>query len=65
MEHGKKSSIRQKVESMSPDKREELKSYVESIKEIKRKIKEMLSEAPVNETGGPIPVDSMHLKTEE
>lgn len=63
MEHGNKSSIRKKLEGMSPEKQEELRQYVESIKEIKRKIKEMLSEAPVNEMGGPIPVNSRHLKT--
>lgn len=65
MEHGSKSSVRKKVESMSPEKIEELTQYVKSIKEIKRKISEMLNETPVNEIGGPIPVDSMHLNTEE
>lgn len=63
MEHGKKSSIREKVASMSPEKQEELKQYVESIKEIKRKISEMLKEASVNEIGGPN-VD-LHLNIEE
>lgn len=65
MEHGNKPSIRRKVESMSPEKREELKNYVESIKEIKRKINEMLNEASVNEVGGPIGVNSIHLDVEE
>jgi len=65
MEHGKKSNIREKVKSMTPEKQEELMQYVKSIKEIKRKISEMLKETQVNETGGPIPVDSMHLNTEE
>lgn len=65
MEPTKKSNIREKVKSMTPEKQEELKQYVESIKEIKKKISEMLREASVNEIGGPIPVDSMHLNTEE
>jgi len=65
MEPTKKSNIREKVKSMTPEKQEELKQYVESIKEIKKKIAEMLREASVNEIGGPIPVDSMHLNTEE
>lgn len=65
MEHGKKSNIRQKVESMSPEKIEELTQYVKSIKEIRRKISEMLNETSVNETGGPIPVNSLTLNPEE
>lgn len=58
MEHGKKSSIREKVKSMTPEKQEELMQYVKSIKEIKRKIKEMLDQTgKVEEAGG----DMMHL----
>lgn len=58
MEHGKKSSIREKVKRMTPEKQEELKQYVDSIKEIKRKIREMLNEADkVEEVGG----DMMNL----
>lgn len=63
METGKK-HMYEKIKHMTPEKREELKQYVESIKEIRKKISEMLNET-VNETGGPIPVDSMHLNTEE
>jgi ATP-dependent Zn protease len=60
------SSIREKVAKLTPEKQEELKQYVTSIKEIKKKIAEMLSEADkVEEAGGPIPVDSMHLNPEE
>lgn len=65
MESGKK-HMYEKIKQMTPEKREELKQYVESIREIKKKINEMLNET-VNETGGPIAVDSMHLNinTEE
>jgi hypothetical protein len=59
-------SIKDKVAKLTPEKQEELKQYVTSIKEIKKKIAEMLRETgKVEETGGPIPVDSMHLNTEE
>lgn len=59
-------SIKDKVAKLTPEQQEELKQYVTSIKEIKKKIAEMLSEAgKVEEVGGPIPVDSMHLNTEE
>lgn len=62
MQHDK-SSLREKIKRLTPEKREELNQYAESIKEIKRKINEMLNEVPVNETGGPN-VD-LHLNTEE
>lgn len=63
MEPGK---LREKLKKLTPEKREELQQYAESVKEIKRKINEILSEAgKVEEVGGPIPVDSMHLNTEE
>ena len=59
-------SIKDKVAKLTPEEQEELKQYVTSIKEIKKKIAEMLSETgKVEEVGGPIPVDSMHLNTEE
>lgn len=54
----KHSNIRERVKLLSPEKQEELKQYVESIKEIKRKINEMLSQkGKVEEVGG----DMMHL----
>ncbi len=51
MEPKKKSNLKEKLKRLSPDKQEELKQYVESVKEIKRKITEMLSEAGGDTTG--------------
>ena len=62
----KKMSLKEKIASLTPEKQEELKQYVDTIKEVKKKINEMLNEAgKVQEVGGPIPVDSMHLNPEE
>lgn len=64
MNHGKNTSIRERVKSLSPEKQEELKQYVESIKEIKRKINEMLSQAEkVDEVGGNMM--DLHLDPED
>ena len=52
MEPKKKSSLKEKLKRLSPEKQEELKQYVESVKEIKRKIGEMLSEVGGDTTGG-------------
>ena len=61
----KKMSLKEKIASLTPEKQEELKQYVDTIKEVKRKITEIIKEAgKVEEVGGPIPVDSMHLNTE-
>lgn len=50
-------SLREKIKNLTPEKQEELKQYAESIKEIKRKIKEMLNDTgKVEERGG----DMMH-----
>lgn len=51
MESNKKSSLKEKLKRLSPDKQEELKQYVESVKEIKRKISEILSEVGGDTTG--------------
>ena len=39
-----KYNTKERVSKLTPEKKEELKQYVSSIKEIKRKIQEMLSE---------------------
>jgi diadenosine tetraphosphate (Ap4A) HIT family hydrolase len=50
-------SLKEKIKNLSPEKKEELKQYADSVKEIKRKIKEILNEAgKVQERGG----DMMH-----
>lgn len=60
----KKVSMSEKIKSMTPEKQEELNQYLKTIKEIKRKINEMLNEPKkMDETGGPN-VD-LHLNTEE
>lgn len=62
--HTKVRSQKQKIESMTPEKQEELKQYVETIKEIKRKIHELLNEPKtMEEAGGP--KVNLHLNTEE
>jgi hypothetical protein len=62
----KKMTLSEKVKSLSPEKREELNQYVETIKEIKKKINEMLEETPkkVDETGGNMS-SGLYLSTEE
>ena len=52
MKNTNKSSIRERVKRLSPEKQEELKQYVESVKEIKRKINEILSEGGGNMSSG-------------
>lgn len=51
MEPKKKFNLKEKLKNLSPDKQEELKQYVESVREIKRKINEMLKEAGGDMTG--------------
>lgn len=62
----KKVPLSEKIKSLSPEKQEELKQYVETIKEIKRKISEILEETPkkVDETGGNMS-SGLYLSTEE
>lgn len=56
-------SLREKIKNLSPEKKEELKQYAESIKEIKRKISAMLSGTDkVEEAGGNM--TGKHLSTE-
>lgn len=61
--HTKVRSQKQKIESMTPEKQEELNQYLKTIKEIKRKIHEMLNEPSLEEQGGP--KVNLHLNTEE
>lgn len=51
MENTKKYGLKEKIKKLSPEKQEELKQYVDSVKEIKRKINEMLKEAGGDMTG--------------
>jgi DNA repair exonuclease SbcCD ATPase subunit len=61
----KKMSLSEKVKSLSPEKQEELKQYVDTIKEVKKKINEMLnSSEKVEETGGNMS-SGLYLSPEE
>ena len=44
-------SMKERIASLSPDKKEKLKQYVEAIKEIKQEIYELINE-PLKEEGG-------------
>ena len=46
-----RNKLKEKLNALSPEKQEELKQYVESVKEIKRKINEMLKEQGGDVTG--------------
>lgn len=45
-------SMKERIASLSPDKKEKLKQYAEAIKEIKKEIYELINEETLEEEGG-------------
>jgi len=45
-------SMKERIAKLSPDKKEQLKQYVEAIKEIKKEIYELINEEALEEEGG-------------
>lgn len=45
-------TLKEKIAKLSPDNKEKLKQYAESIKEMKKEISEMLNKANISEEGG-------------
>lgn len=45
-------NVKEAMKSLSPEQRDEVKQYITSIKEIKKKITEVLASAKLKEYGG-------------
>lgn len=45
-------ALRKKINELTPDEKEKLQQYAESVKEIKKEINTLLNKSKVNEEGG-------------
>ena len=45
-------TLKEKIAKLSPDDKEKLKQYAESIKEMKKEINELLNKSSISEEGG-------------
>lgn len=45
-------ALKEKIAALSPDEKEKLQQYAESVKEIKKEINNLLNKGKVNEEGG-------------